>query len=221
MVLTTMVKIWFLIITIVLLSADYSFSEDQKILLEELPEEKSLIIEHNPSWHLGVGNYFDFPSVYQSNANGKKNQWELWPILNAGRTYQGNFYEHSLLQWNIMLSLPKTVGTSDLTRTLLSFDFLIGHKFSFFGSFYMGMSFFEQFLFFKDTGEVQTEGTGESGRFHRPSRLVLVSQQTLTLAYATPKIANHYLLNFKSYIFSLWESQQREVSYALNMMYEW
>ncbi len=194
-----------------------------QVILEELPHDADQVEQPAVSklWHLGIGNYFDLPLVYQVTSTGKKNQYEFWPIINGGRTYYGQLYDKFLWQWNIMLSMPKAVGTSDLTRTVLSIDLLLGHYFNYIGSFVGGLSIFEQFLFYRQTGEVQTEGTNASGRFHRPTRLVVISQQTLTLGYASPKLANHYSLDFKSYIFSLWKSQEREFSYALNVMYQW
>ena len=189
--------------------------------LEEIPEEEK------PSWggfyrkHVGLGNYFDLPFVYQNTSKGEKNHYEFWPVINAGGTHQGAGYDNSMLQWNMMLSFPKSVGTSDLTRIVLSLDFLLGHNFQYLGSLSAGISFFEQFLFFRQTGETQTEGTTASGRFYRPSRWVIVSQQTLTLSYSSYQIANHYVINFKTYIFSLWQSKERENSYAFNLMYQW
>lgn len=188
----------------------------------ELPyEEQSEKSFTSNQWHLSLGNYFDLPSTYQITSNGDKNSFELWPVFNGGRTYQGYFYESFLFQWNMMLSLPKDVGTSDLTRTLIAFDFLIGQRIPFIGSIYAGLSFFQELLFFKESGEIQTEGTNDSGKFNRPSRAVLVSQQALVLSYVTPQILNHFSLEGKTYIFSLWDSQERDESYALNFLYQW
>lgn len=190
--------------------------------ITELPlEEESANTFHSKSWHLGMGNYFDLPSNYQVSSAGAKNSFSFWPILNWGRTYQGYFYSNFLFQWNLLLSLPKDVGTSDLTRTLLAFDFLVGHKVSYVGAIYLGLSFFQQFLIYKDTGETQTEGNGTGGRFYRPSRTVMVSQQALVAAYSTPRFFDHFLVEAKTYIFSLWESEKSQSSYAVNLSYQW
>jgi hypothetical protein len=173
------------------------------------------------SWHLSLGNYFDLPSTYQVTSTGQKNNFELWPIVNWGRTYQGYFYQSFLFQWNILFSVPKDVGTSDLTRTLIAFDFMVGNRINYFGSIYAGISFFQQLLFYKESGVVQTEGTSDSGKFQRPSRAVLVSQQALILSYVTPKYFDHLSLEAKSYIFSLWDSKERAESYAFNVLYQW
>lgn len=220
---TIWIGIYLLIMLPFVLAETNADINESNVILNELPsevEDKGELFTQK-TWHLSIGNYFDLPSTYQVTSDGKMNQYELWPIANWGRTYSGALYSQSLLQWNIMLSLPKSVGSSDLTRTILSFDLLMGYQFSYLGSLMLGMSFFEQLLYFGETGEVQTEGSASSGHFYRPSRLVLVSQQTLTLAYRTPVIKNHYCIDAKSYIFSLWQEKERQESYALNLTYQW
>lgn len=188
----------------------------------ELPyeDEPETTFSHS-LWHFSVGNYFDLPSTYQVTSNGKKNSLEFWPIINLGKIYQGYFYEKFLFQWNALISLPKVVGTSDLTRTLLAFDLLLGHSFSYLGSFSTGISFFQQALFFKENGQIQTENSSNAGQFYRPNRLVLVSQQALVFAYRTALILDHFSMEAKTYTFSLWDKEKRATSYALNILYQW
>ncbi len=214
-------SIYYFLFTI-LLSLNSMGASTYKAQSIELPyEDRAERNSTNKYWHLSLGNYFDLPSTYQVTSSGQKNEYELWPIINGGKSYQGYFYENFLFQWNILLSMPKDVGSSDLTRTLIAFDLMFGHKINYLGSLSIGVSFFQQFLYFKESGETQTEGSGDGGNFHRPSRAVLVSQQALLLAYATPRLFNHFSLEGKAYIFSLFDNADRAESYAINLMYQW
>lgn len=212
------------LLSILFIFALVSFSGNLHARTSEVIEISEKDIQNNETkdlntrWHLGIGNYFDMPSTYQTTSSGDKNSYELWPIVNWGRSYGFESLNWALLQWNLMGSIPKTVGKSDLTRTIISFEILLGLNSQGFGKIFSGISFFEQCLYFKESGATNTEG---SSTFYRPDRVAWVSQQALVVSYQTPVVYDHFLGEIKSYTLSLWDSERREQSYALNLNYLW
>src|SRR5687767_9145167 len=85
----------------------------------ELPLETPIERPVQKQWHLGVGNYFDLPGETQVSPSGEKQTVTFWPLFSWGRNYQGIFNSEYFYAWDVLLSLPQAVGTSDLTRTLL------------------------------------------------------------------------------------------------------
>ena len=190
----------------------------------ELNLDEPTLVDPAPTykeWHLGIGNYFDMPRTMQTNSRGQKNGLSFWPTLYGGRNYLGVFTAKTFLEWNILFAAPKSVGESDLVRTLLALDILIGRDFAIWGSLSFGISFFQTFLFFKDSGATQTESSSDSSTFYRPNKWIWVSQQVMTVAYRHKLFSDHFSVEARSYVFSLWDSKERNQSYALNFLYHW
>lgn len=203
-------------IVVVLIFSSFSYSNTKMEESIEVHDNAETISESH--WHIGLGNYFDFPDTYQVNSSGKKNDYSLWPIVNGGITGSPFISNSILFQGNIMLSAPRQVGNSDLTRMFFSIELLPGIRLGNWGSFFTGLSIFEQLLFFKSRGETQTES---SSTFYRPDKVTWISQQVFVLSYQTPKIFNSIYSEIKSYTFSLFDESKRQNSYVFNVSYQW
>jgi len=162
-----------------------------------------------------AGGYVPFGPSTQSDVSGSSNTLSFDPMIGINTKIPTSFYRHIFLpEFDIVFHTGERDGYSKKTY-LFSADF--------------GIEISPMFMFRYGTSTALTSISGDGGvvylnngadvdAFYRPSESSISWNQTFNLGI-DGLISPEYTLRFETYIFSLFNSDARKVSYSLSLLY--
>ena len=171
-----------------------------------------LIQEGHTSSRVTLGGYVPFASSMQEDRDGKLNIFSFAPILGVGASVPLEELTHHFSP-ELGVVFHKSGAGDDYTKSTFYVLGDLEMKWGSFWRFRYGLGFFATLIDGRG-GTVWRENGDQLEEVSRPSKKVISYSMSLDFGWDY-RISQRWFLRMETFLFSIWDSQARDMSYLL------